>query len=133
MIGFGSYLQENELKHEGKVMPSMSRKAYSNPLHVAVVGGSIGGLTTALLMRSLGHDVDVFERATGELMGLAAGIIAHEVSVRYLVERTTTSLDTMTVPDPYLPASRWVRFTALGGTRCLPFCVVGQPLPRSDH
>lgn len=58
----------------------------------------MGGLTTALLLRGLGHDVDVFERAAGELTGYGAGIVAHEVSVRYFVERTTTSLDAITVP-----------------------------------
>ena len=79
-------------------MASMPRKVDANALRVAIVGGSMGGLTTALLLRSLGHDVDVFERATGELTGFGAGIVAHEVSVRYFVERTTTSLDDMTVP-----------------------------------
>jgi len=69
-----------------------------SPLRVAVVGGSMGGLTTALLLRDLGHEVDVFERATGELTGFGAGIVAHEVSVRYFVERTTTTLESMTVP-----------------------------------
>ncbi|MBI4194970.1 MAG: monooxygenase [Betaproteobacteria bacterium] len=67
-------------------------------LRVAVVGGSVGGLTTALLLRDLGHDVDVFERATGELTGFGAGIVAHEASLRYFVERATTRLDRMTVP-----------------------------------
>jgi 2,6-dihydroxypyridine 3-monooxygenase len=67
-------------------------------MRVAIVGGSLGGLTAALLLRDLGHDVDVFERATGELTGFGAGIAAHEVSVRYFVERTTTSLESMTVP-----------------------------------
>lgn len=76
----------------------MPRKPGAGALRVAVVGGSMGGLTTALLLRSLGHDVDVFERATGELTGFGAGIVAHEASVRYFVERTTTSLESMTVP-----------------------------------
>lgn len=67
-------------------------------LRVAVVGGSMGGLTTALLLRDLGHDVDVFERATGALTGFGAGIAAHEVGVRYFVERTTNSLANLTVP-----------------------------------
>lgn len=67
-------------------------------MRIAVVGGSLGGLTTALLLRSLGHDVDVFERATGRLTGFGAGIVAHEVSVRYFVERTATSLESMTIP-----------------------------------
>lgn len=67
-------------------------------LRVAVVGGSMAGLTAALLLRDLGHEVDVFERATGELTGFGAGIVAHEVSVRYFVERTKTTLESMTVP-----------------------------------
>jgi len=79
-------------------MPLMPHNLDANALRVAIVGGSMGGLTTALLLRTLGHDVNVFERATGELTGFGAGIVAHEVSVRYFVERTTTSLDDMTVP-----------------------------------
>src|SRR5262249_60455310 len=79
-------------------MPLMPHKFDANALCVAMVGGSMGGLTTALLLRTLGHDVDVFERATGELTEFGAGIVAHEVSTRYFVERTTTSLDDMTVP-----------------------------------
>ena len=79
-------------------MPLMPHNLDAHALRVAIVGGSMGGLTTALLLRSLGHDVDVFERATGELTGFGAGIVAHEVSVRYFVERTTISLDNMTVP-----------------------------------
>jgi 2,6-dihydroxypyridine 3-monooxygenase len=67
-------------------------------MRIAIVGGSMGGLTAALLLRDLGHDVDVFERATGELTGFGAGIVAHPVSVRYVVERTATSLDSITVP-----------------------------------
>ena len=99
-------------------MPSMPRKVDANALRVAIIGGSIGGLTTALLLRTLGHDVDVFERATGELTGFGAGIVAHEVSVRYFVERTTASLGNMgrpatgqifcctLLPFPHAPCSR---------------------------
>jgi 2,6-dihydroxypyridine 3-monooxygenase len=67
-------------------------------LRIAVVGGSMGGLTAALLFREAGHDVDVFERSTGELTGFGAGIVAHEASLRYFVERTSASPSTMTVP-----------------------------------
>ena len=67
-------------------------------MRIAIVGGSIGGLTAALLLRDLGHDVDVFERAAGELTGFGAGIVAHPVSVRYVKERTATSLASITVP-----------------------------------
>jgi len=78
----------------------MPNKADSKILHVAVVGGSMGGLTTALLLRDLGHDVDVFERATGELTGFGAGIVAHEVSTRYFVQRSSNWLAQTTVHVP---------------------------------
>ena len=70
----------------------------SSKLRVAIVGGSLGGLTAALLLRDLGHDVDVFERATGELTGFGAGLVAHETTVRYFIERTSISPDRITVP-----------------------------------
>lgn len=66
-------------------------------LRVAVVGGSLGGLTTALLLRDRGHDVDVFERSPADLTGFGAGIVAHEVSLRYFRGRTAASLDALTV------------------------------------
>jgi 2,6-dihydroxypyridine 3-monooxygenase len=67
-------------------------------LRVAVVGGSLGGLTAALLLRDLGHEADVFERSPIDLTGFGAGIVAHEVSLRYFLDRTTMPLDEWTVP-----------------------------------
>ena len=32
-------------------------------MRIAVAGGSLGGLTAALLLRDVGHDVAVFERS----------------------------------------------------------------------
>jgi 2,6-dihydroxypyridine 3-monooxygenase len=40
-----------------------------------VVGGSIGGLTTALLLRDLGFRVDVYERTSTALDGRGSGIV----------------------------------------------------------
>jgi len=60
----------------------------------------MGGLTTALLLRDLGHDVDVFERATGELTGFGAGIVAHEVSTRYFSQHSSSWLAQTTVHVP---------------------------------
>ena len=54
---------------------------------VAVVGGSIGGLTAGLLLRDAGWDVDVFERSPGVLRGRGGGIVLHPATIRYLVER----------------------------------------------
>jgi 2,6-dihydroxypyridine 3-monooxygenase len=84
-------------------MPSKPRKPDRKALRVAIVGGSLGGLTTALLLRDLGHEVAVFERATGELTGFGAGIVAHEVSTRYFVRRSPGWLDENTV---HVPAHR---------------------------
>jgi 2-polyprenyl-6-methoxyphenol hydroxylase-like FAD-dependent oxidoreductase len=42
-----------------------------------VIGGSIGGLFAALLLRRHGWDVRIFERATGGLSGRGAGIVTH--------------------------------------------------------
>jgi 2,6-dihydroxypyridine 3-monooxygenase len=53
----------------------------------AVVGGSIGGLTVALLLRDAGWDVDVFERSAVVLEGRGGGIVLHPATIRYLVER----------------------------------------------
>lgn len=75
----------------------MSRRAI-------VMGGSLGGLTAALLLRDLGWSVDVMERSRRPLMGRGAGIVAHPSTVRYLVERTACRLDAMSA------SSRSVRY-----------------------
>ncbi|HYZ24517.1 MAG TPA: FAD binding domain-containing protein [Rhodopila sp.] len=43
-----------------------------------VIGGSMGGLFAALLLRRAGWRVDVFERIGDELAGRGAGIVTHE-------------------------------------------------------
>ena len=54
---------------------------------VAVVGGSLGGLTTALLLRDAGCQVRVYERSPVALEARGAGIVALKQTLRYLVER----------------------------------------------
>jgi 2-polyprenyl-6-methoxyphenol hydroxylase-like FAD-dependent oxidoreductase len=44
----------------------------------AVIGGSIAGLMTALLLRRAGWNVDVYERSSEPLNGRGAGIVTHE-------------------------------------------------------
>ena len=56
-------------------------------LSVAVMGGSVGGLTAALVLRDAGCDVQVFERSTAALQARGAGIAALEATLRYLTER----------------------------------------------
>ncbi len=60
---------------------------------VAIAGGSLGGLTSALLLRDLGHDVTIYERSRRELEQRGAGIGFLPDSSRYLVERVGKSLD----------------------------------------
>jgi 2,6-dihydroxypyridine 3-monooxygenase len=63
-----------------------------------VVGGSLGGLTTALILRDQGWDVDVVERSPIPLEGRGAGIVAHPITVRYLVERAGKAIGDIGVP-----------------------------------
>lgn len=46
-------------------------------LRVVIVGGSIGGLFCALLLRRAGHRVEVLERSEAGLSGRGAGIVTH--------------------------------------------------------
>lgn len=54
---------------------------------VLVAGGSLGGLTAALVLRDLGCEVDVFERSRRHLSGRGVGIVAHPATIRYSAER----------------------------------------------
>ena len=58
-----------------------------NPLQIAIAGGSIGGLTAAILLHELGHDVHVYERSTSALEGRGAGIVVLPMTERYFTER----------------------------------------------
>jgi 2,6-dihydroxypyridine 3-monooxygenase len=54
---------------------------------VIVVGGSIGGLTAAVLLRELGCDVHVCERSSEELQHRGVGIVVLPMTERYFMER----------------------------------------------
>lgn len=54
---------------------------------VLVAGGSIGGLTTALVLSDRGFDVQVFERSGAALQERGAGIVVLPITERYFVER----------------------------------------------
>jgi 2,6-dihydroxypyridine 3-monooxygenase len=66
---------------------------------VAVVGGSIGGLTAAALLRDAGCEVDVFERSVAPLAGYGTGIVVQPELARYFVERTSITLERISVPS----------------------------------
>jgi 2,6-dihydroxypyridine 3-monooxygenase len=75
----------------------------------AVVGGSIGGLTAALLFRDAGWDVDVFERSASVLEGRGGGIVLHPATIRYLVERTAVT------PAEAGVSVNWLRYLDAAG------------------
>lgn len=77
-------------------MRGRARGRVRQALNVEVVGGSLGGLTAALLLRDLGCSVDVAERSTAELEARGAGIVVLDETSRYLRERTQIGLDDVT-------------------------------------
>jgi len=79
--------------------------------HVGVVGGSIGGLTAALVLRDLGCEVDVFERSGTALEARGAGIGLHPMTTRYFDE--SSELDAAMV-EIELP---WLQFLSASGGR----------------
>jgi len=58
----------------------------------AVIGGSLIGLTTGLVLRDLGCEVDVYERSRVPLEGRGVGIVLHPATVRYLLENRLLDL-----------------------------------------
>jgi 2,6-dihydroxypyridine 3-monooxygenase len=77
---------------------------------VAVVGGSLGGLTAALLLRDAGCDVTVYERSQAALEARGAGIAVLEQTLRYPVERLGLA------PEEISTRTEWVRFLERDGS-----------------
>ncbi|MDD7933766.1 monooxygenase [Actinomycetospora straminea] len=82
----------------------------SNP-RVAVVGGSIGGLTAGLLLGDLGCDVHIYERSRSELDARGAGIAVLDATIRYFRERTAVD------PDTFCSRTGWIRYLWSDGSR----------------
>lgn len=77
---------------------------------VAVVGGSLGGLTTALLLRDAGCQVQVYERSPVPLDARGAGIAVLKQTLRYPVERLGVA------PGEISTRTHWVRFLEPDGS-----------------
>jgi 2-polyprenyl-6-methoxyphenol hydroxylase-like FAD-dependent oxidoreductase len=61
------------------------------------MGGSIGGLTAGLVLRSKGWAVEVFERSSALLESRGAGIISHPITPRCPTEFGSYSLDDISI------------------------------------
>ena len=77
---------------------------------VAVTGGSVGGLTAALVLRDAGCDVTVFERSSAALQARGAGIATLEATLRYLTERGGRPVADV------CSATNWIRFLRADGS-----------------
>lgn len=73
-----------------------------------VIGGSIGGLTTALLLRDVGFDVTIVERTPAVLDGRGSGIVLQPDTLRWFTERSRQN------PAALSTSTRWVQY--LDGT-----------------
>jgi len=62
-------------------------------MRVTIIGGSIGGLTTALVLRDMGCDVDVYERTPAILEGRGAGIVLQPDTVRWFESGIKASVE----------------------------------------
>lgn len=71
-------------------------------MRVSVIGGSLGGLTAALLLRDLAMTVHIYERSPVELAQGGAGIGFLPESQRYLVERAGVDLDEISVATSHI-------------------------------
>jgi len=76
---------------------------------VVVMGGSVGGLTAALVLRDAGCEVRVFERSSAALQGRGAGIAALPATLRYLTERGGRA------ESDVCSSTGWIRFLRRDG------------------
>jgi 2,6-dihydroxypyridine 3-monooxygenase len=77
---------------------------------VVVTGGSVGGLTAALVLRDAGCDVTVFERSSAALQARGAGIAALDTTLRYLTERAGRRVADV------CSSTGWIRFLRADGS-----------------
>jgi 2,6-dihydroxypyridine 3-monooxygenase len=67
-----------------------------------VVGGSIGGLTSALLLRKLGFDVDVFERTPTNLEHRGGGIVLQQITMQWFDRHSARQIEELSTKSTRL-------------------------------
>jgi 2,6-dihydroxypyridine 3-monooxygenase len=75
-----------------------------------VVGGSIGGLTSALLLRKLGFSVDVFERTPEHLTNRGGGIVLQPITMKWFNGHSTRRINEVST------SSSKLRYLGAGNT-----------------
>src|SRR6266851_8987826 len=65
---------------------------------VIVVGGSLGGLFNAIALRSLGFEVDVFEKSSKLMKDRGAGIVFQQEVAEFLTRYEVAPLESIVVP-----------------------------------
>jgi len=76
-----------------RVRASTMQGTENEHMRVAVVGGSIGGLTTALVLSDIGCDVEIYERTPAVLEGRGAGIVLQPDTIRWFETKSSASVD----------------------------------------
>ena len=72
-------------------------------LRIGIVGGSIAGCSAAILLGRAGHDVTVFERSTGALVGRGGGIATTPPVLNGLIEQDFLDDDFPNWPTTEMP------------------------------
>ncbi len=67
-------------------------------LKVVVAGGSLGGLFNALALRSLGCEVEVFEKSSGLMTDRGAGIVFQQEVAEFLARYAVAPPESVVVP-----------------------------------
>jgi 2,6-dihydroxypyridine 3-monooxygenase len=67
-------------------------------LKVVVAGGSLGGLFNAIALRSLGCEVEVFEKSSGLMQDRGAGIVFQQEVAEFLTRYAVAPLESLVVP-----------------------------------
>jgi 2-polyprenyl-6-methoxyphenol hydroxylase-like FAD-dependent oxidoreductase len=65
---------------------------------VVVAGGSLGGLFNAIALRSVGCEVDVFEKSSALMKDRGAGIVFQQEVAEFLTRYEVAPLDSVVVP-----------------------------------
>src|SRR6202521_310268 len=65
---------------------------------VVVVGGSLGGLCNGIALRSLGYELEVFEKSSGLMKDRGAGIVFQQEVAEFLTRYEVAPLESVVVP-----------------------------------